>query len=187
MKAPPFFFIARIDLGGASTSWHRAVLIEAAIKHFSEWWLGGTDVTRHWLAYGVEWSKDHIDITNHYILMGVYGGLSLMLLFMAILGKGFSFVGQALQQSNNLPQDGSPFMIWAFGASLFAHAATLTSVSYFDQTFVFLYITLAIIGSISIQMTESHADKNTYISAYSPMRRPLPMGRQQVRRKIEPG
>ncbi|WP_442496786.1 hypothetical protein [Methylobacter sp. sgz302048] len=172
MKAPAYYLIARIDLAGGSTSWHRAVVIEAAINHFSEWWFAGTDVTRHWLAYGVEWSKDHIDITNHYILMGVYGGLPLMLLFMAILGKGFSFVGQGLQQANHLPQDSSPFMVWAFGASLFAHAATLTSVSYFDQTFVFFYITLAIISSRATRMTESPvSQKSARIPSRAPIRR----------------
>ena len=76
--------------------------------------------------------------------MGVVGGLPLMLLFIAILAKGFSYVGQTLRQMpESSPQ--SRFMIWALGASLFAHAATFISVSYFDQSFVFIYLTLAAI------------------------------------------
>ena len=39
-------------------------------------------------------------------------------------------------------------MVWALGASLFANAATMISVSYFDQSFVFLYLKLAAIGSL---------------------------------------
>jgi len=71
-----------------------------------------------------------------------------MLLFIAILIKGFSLVGQALREKTELPVT-YRFMFWALGSSLFAHAATSISVSYFDQSFVFLYLTLAAIGSAS--------------------------------------
>jgi hypothetical protein len=40
-------------------------------------------------------------------------------------------------------------MIWTLGAILFGHAATWMSVSYFDQTVVFLYLILAAIGAVS--------------------------------------
>jgi len=150
MKAPAYYILARIDLTGGSTSWHRAALIEAALHHLSEWWFVGTDHTRHWLPYGVPWSGNHADITNYYIMMGVTGGLPLMLLFIALLAKGFAFVGRWLYQSEQ--ENGlmlSKFMIWALGASLFSHAATFVSVSYFDQSVVFLYLTLAAICSVS--------------------------------------
>lgn len=66
-----------------------------------------------------------------------------MLLFIGILLKGFSFVGRILKQGVTENQ----FFAWALGAALFAHAATCISVSYFDQSFLFLYMTLAAIGS----------------------------------------
>lgn len=147
MKAPAYYLIARMDLTGSSTSWHRAALIEAALAHLSEWWFAGTDYTRHWMDYGVLWSPNHIDVTNYYIRMGVDGGLPLMLLFIIVLAKGFSFVGQTLRQGANLPSE-SRFMIWGLGAALFSHSATFVSVSYFDQSFVFIYLTLAVIGSV---------------------------------------
>ncbi|WP_340122720.1 O-antigen ligase family protein [Methylobacter svalbardensis] len=165
MKAPAYYLVARIDLTGSSASWHRAALIEAALEHLSEWWLAGTDYTRHWMDYGVGWSPEHIDITNHYLVMGVYGGLPLMLLFIAILAKGFSFVGQTLQQAYNPQPPASQFMIWALGASLFSHAATFLSVSYFDQSFVFLYLTLAAICSASIQTLRSPVNRETIDSS----------------------
>jgi hypothetical protein len=182
MKAPAYYLIARIDLTGGSTSWHRAALIQAALEHISEWWFAGTDFTRHWMAYGVEWSGNHIDITNHYLVMGVNGGLPLMLLFIAILAKGFSFVGQSLQQADKL-QSESPFIIWSLGSSLFSHAATFISVSYFDQTFVFLYLTLAMISSGFIQMTKSPISKGTYISTSALTRRRSYYGREIITRK----
>jgi hypothetical protein len=145
MKAPVYYLIARIDIVGGSTGWHRSRLIQSALERLSEWWLAGTDYTRHW-APAPGWSPNHTDITNHYLYMGVIGGLPLMLLFIAVLVQGFSFVGQTLR---SLPdaQAELRFVPWALGASLFAHAATFLSVSYFDQSFVFLYLTLAAIAS----------------------------------------
>jgi hypothetical protein len=144
MKAPAYYLISRIDLTGGSTGWHRARLIESAFEHLSEWWLAGTDYTKHWMPTGVDWSGDHTDITNHYLNLGVVGGLPFMLLFIAVLATAFSYVGQALRQA---PSKATRFLLWALGASLFAHSATFISVSYFDQSFVFLYLTLAAIGS----------------------------------------
>lgn len=145
MNAPAYYLIARINPTGSSTSWHRAALIDAAIQHITDWWIAGTDVTRHWMPYGVIWSGDHADITNHYLVMGVAGGLPLMLLFIGVLAMGYSFVGQTVKMPELSLR--SRFMIWAFGASLFSHSVTFVSISYFDQSFVFLYLTLAIIGS----------------------------------------
>lgn len=145
MKAPAYYIIWRINpLGG--TGYHRAALIESAFNHINEWWLWGTDYTRHWMPTGVTWSPDHVDITNYYLHFGVMGGLPLMLLFIGIIAKGFSFVGQMLRKTSDLPFR-FRFMLWALGASLFTHAVTGISVSYFDQSFIFLYMTLAAIGS----------------------------------------
>jgi hypothetical protein len=144
MKAPAYYLLGRIDLTGGSTGWHRAALIQSAFKHIDEWWFAGTDHTRHWMPTGVSWSPKHTDITNHYLGLGVLGGLPLMLLFIGIILKSFSYIGMILKESDGKNQ----FLIWAFGASLFAHAATCISVYYFDQTFLFLYLTIGAISSI---------------------------------------
>jgi hypothetical protein len=53
-------------------------------------------------------------------------------------------VGEAVRRPENLGP-GLEFLPWALGASLFAHAATALAVSYFDQSFVFLYAAFAAI------------------------------------------
>jgi hypothetical protein len=146
MKVPAYYIIARLDVTGSSTGWHRAALIEASITHFSEWWLAGTDYTRHWMPTGVSWNPRHTDITNHYVYMGVIGGLPLLIIFITLLAKAFGYIGATLRLRASTPEH-SRRLVWALGASLFAHAITFVSVSYFDQTVVFLYITLAAIGS----------------------------------------
>ncbi len=146
MKDPAYFLIARIDLAGGSTSWYRARLIQVAFNHLSEWWFAGTDYTRHWMWVVVSWSPNHTDITSHYIQLGVWGGLPLILLFIVILWQGFTGVAKVAQRQDKLPP-GSDFTLWTFGSSLFALAVTGLSVSYFDQSVVFLYVVLAVLGS----------------------------------------
>lgn len=148
MKAPAYYLLSRIDLTGSSTGWHRAALIESAFAHLGEWWFAGTDFTRHWMPTGVDWSGDHADITNHYIKMGVIGGLPLMILFIVLFYKSFSYVGQILHSSdyNSFPQR-FYFFAWCLGASLFAHAFTCLSVSYFDQSSLFLFMVIASIST----------------------------------------
>lgn len=148
MNAPAYYVLAYIDLTGSSTSWHRAFLIETALAHWSEWWLIGTDYTRHWMPYGVPWSAHHVDITNHYLRMGVDGGMPLLMMFIVVMAVGFARVGRALRHADATAPT-RPFLLWAVGACLFAHAATFISVSYFDQSVMFLYLTLAMIGSVA--------------------------------------
>lgn len=147
MNDPVYFLLARIDLTGKSTGWHRAALIDAAVKNINEWWFAGTDYTRHWMPTGVYWSQDHTDITNHYLKMGVWGGLPLMFMFIFVMAAAFSSVGKALALSRNESKE-QRFHIWVLGAILFGHTVSFISVSYFDQTIVFLYFSFAMIGSV---------------------------------------
>jgi hypothetical protein len=160
MKTPPYYLLERLDLVGGSTGWHRAHLIESAINHLKEWWLAGTDFTRHWMPTGVSWSPNHTDITNYYIHVGVWGGIPALLLLIATLTIAFSYVGRILQKQVPLYPHESRFMIWALGSSLFAHTVTCIAISYFDQSSLFLYMTLAMIGSAwsGTRVTRSKAE-----------------------------
>jgi hypothetical protein len=141
MKAPVWYLMARIDLTGSSTGWHRAELITSALKHFSEWWLVGTDYTVHWMPTGVSWSPNHTDITNHYLQMGVVGGVALMLVFILILRSCFRLIGVQLSRFASTPYE---FYFWCVGAVLFAHSFTFLSVSYFDQSGYWITFALGI-------------------------------------------
>src|ERR1035438_4426749 len=64
MKAPVWFLIARIDLTGGSSGYHRAELVDNFIRHFTEWWLIGTDNAGNW-------GWDLWDQQNQYVQTGV--------------------------------------------------------------------------------------------------------------------
>jgi hypothetical protein len=147
MSRPPYYLIGEIDLAGGSTGWHRANLIEMTFKHLSEWWLFGTDHTRHWMpAQGIGGDAMHTDITNYYIGMGVFAGLPGMLLIIIAIWIAFRWVGNIINE-RIASQPEESFMIWCFGASLFAHAVTGISVSYFDQSILFFWLIVGVISS----------------------------------------
>lgn len=160
MQAPAYYLIARIDLAGGSTGFHRAKLIESAFEHLDEWWFAGTDYTRHWMMTGVQWSENHTDITNHYLKMGVLGGIPLMVLFIAIFWCAFRYVGQLVRLEKPDASD-RRFTVWCFGASLFSAAVTCVSVPFFGQSFIFLYACLAVIGSLRGSVAE---DEEAFVS-----------------------
>ncbi|MGZ8941320.1 MAG: hypothetical protein ACXW00_00950 [Methylobacter sp.] len=155
MKDPVYYLMAQIDLGGGSKGWHRARLIESSIEHLNEWWLAGTDYTRHWMPTGVHSNEVHTDITNHLLAMGVMGGLPLMFLWIMVLIATFAAVGKALRQNENTPVE-QRFLIWTLGAIMFGHVANYFSISYFDQSIVFFYLLLASISTV--QVAKSFSD-----------------------------
>jgi hypothetical protein len=60
---------------------------------------------------------------------------------------GFRYIGQSLRLFKEESCE-QLFLFWALGAALLTHAATCISVSYFDQSYVFLFLNLAVIGSL---------------------------------------
>jgi hypothetical protein len=146
MDRPPYYLISMIDISGGSTGWHRSFLIDQTFRHFSEWWLFGTDRTRHWMPDQGAITPSHTDITNYYITFGVMGGVVAMILVVYALCIGFRWVC-AYQESRQASVGNNGFMIWALGASLFSHSVSSISVAYFDQSVLFFWLNLAAISS----------------------------------------
>ena len=48
MKAPVWHLISRIDISGGSSGYHRYMLVDQCIRHFSDWWLIGVKSTYDW-------------------------------------------------------------------------------------------------------------------------------------------
>ena len=109
MQAPVWHLIARIDVTGSSASWHRFHLMDAAVRHFSEWWLLGTRFT-------AQWHPLLRDVTNHYILEGVRGGLLTMLLFVLVIALAFGGVGRLWRSADSRPRVILAWA-WAWGCS----------------------------------------------------------------------
>jgi hypothetical protein len=149
MEKPPYYLISRIDISGGSTGWHRSFLIEQTIRYLPEWWLFGTDYTRHWMPdQGVAMSPTHTDITNYYIGFGVGGGLLAMILIILIFYKSMRLAGSISFRMGQAGRKDDEFMVWCFAAAMFSHSVTSISVAYFDQSSAFLWLTVALISSM---------------------------------------
>jgi hypothetical protein len=150
MKAPVWFLMARVDVFSGSTGWHRAYLIDQAIRHLNEWWLIGTTYTANWFPYGLAIDPRMADITNQYIGEGVTGGLLKLFLFLFIIGACFKIIGRSWRMLANTKSH-RPFWIWCIGTSLFVHVVSMFSIGYFDQIIVFWYMLLALIATVRSQ------------------------------------
>lgn len=136
---PVWHLMTLIDFVGGSTGWHRAYLIDMAVKHLGEWWFLGTDYTRHWMPYGLAAVENHCDLTNYYIHLGVIGGLPLVICLVVVLWKTFRLILRAVEEIGGAGTT-AEFRLWCLGAALLGHAITFLSISYYDQMSVFFWL-----------------------------------------------
>jgi hypothetical protein len=130
MKAPVWFLISHISLFGSSSSDHRAYLVDAFVRHFSDWWLVGTN------AAGT-WGWDMWDTSNQYVSEGESGGLAAFVCFIAMISICFSRLGKARKAVEG--DSKKEWYFWFLGAALFSHCVGFFGISYFDQTRMTLF------------------------------------------------
>jgi hypothetical protein len=162
MEAPVWYLIARINVFSSSAGWHRAYLINQAIRYLDEWWLIGTKYTAHWMPYTLSIDPAMSDITNQYISEGITGGLLKMFLFIFIIVICFKTIGKSVHMLKNKAVF-LPFQVWSIGACLLVHVVTFFSITYFDQMIVFWYMVLAFIAAFR---SENRATPNREIARF---------------------
>ena len=136
MKAPVWFLIARIDIVGGSSGYHRAMLVNGFITHFRDWWLVGT-------TENARWGNTMWDLCNQFVAEGQLGGLATFLCFVALIYMCFSRIGTARQSVEGDRQ--KEWYFWLLGVTLFSHVVGFFGISYFDQTRVSWFALLAMI------------------------------------------
>jgi hypothetical protein len=141
MKAPVWNLIARIDIAGGSSGYHRYMLIDQCIRHFGDWWLVGVKDTS-------VWGWDMWDTANQYVGVCDGSGLLPFILFLAILVYGFKYLKKARLNAGSNRQ--AALFVWAIGAALFSHVVAFFGISYWDQTMVGWYALLAMISALHV-------------------------------------
>lgn len=144
MKAPVWHLIARLDLTGGSSSWHRFNLIDTCIRHFRDWWLVGT-------GSNGDWGWDMWDTANQYISEAYRGGLLGLILFIAIVVYGFKYLGRARRAATDKKDQ---LFLWALSATLFAFMMSFIGISLWDQSILEWYMLLAIIGAVAVPQVQ---------------------------------
>lgn len=131
--------IARANIVGGSTGWHRYYLIDESINHFNEWWLVGTWSTRHW-GLGLQ------DVTNQYILEGVRSGFLGMLIFIVFIFSLFNKIGESINKSKD---NNDRWIFWGSGVVLFIHLFSFLSAAYFGQMVASFFLFCGMIASLT--------------------------------------
>lgn len=155
MNAPVYFVVAHIDLSGGSTGWDRAMLIDNLIRHFGSWWLVGTHDN-------VNWGYDSWDSCNQFVSEGIGGGLVCFICFIAMFILCFKQIGIARKAVEGDRK--REWLIWLFGAALFAQVLAYFGIDYFDQSKYVWYLLLIMIGVITT------ASRSALVASDSPHR-----------------
>jgi hypothetical protein len=111
MKAPVWALIQRVDVVGSSSGFHRFMLVDNCIRHFSEWWLLG------YQNYA-SWGWDMWDLSDQYVSVCLTGGLISLIVFVSILSRSFSALGKARKHVAGDRKE--EWILWCLGVSLFA-------------------------------------------------------------------
>jgi hypothetical protein len=116
MHGPVWSLIARIDLTGSSSGYHRYYLVDNCIRHFSDWWLLG-------YKYYNDWG---------------------LVFYIAIFSRSFGAIGKARKQVNDNRRE--EWLLWCLGADLFANVVAHFGINYMAQLMMTLFPLLACIS-----------------------------------------
>ncbi|MHB8616327.1 MAG: hypothetical protein ACYC93_09665 [Candidatus Acidiferrales bacterium] len=149
MNAPFWFALGHIDLVGGSNGWYRAALIDTFVRHFSDWWLIGTNANMNWYS-GAMW-----DQCNQFVSEGETGGLLTLILFIGMICICFRWLGRARKSVEG--EGNKDWFFWLLGCTFFAHVVAFFGIDYFDQTKFLWYSLLAIIAAAAAPMPAAAA------------------------------
>jgi hypothetical protein len=142
MKAPVWALIARVDIIGGSSGYHRFMLVNNCIVHFGNWWLMGY---KNYNAWGV----DMWDMCNQFVAVAVTGGLATLACYIAVYIRGFSAVGTARKRVEDDRR--REWFVWCLGAALFATAVGYFGTSTSAQSVMGWLCLLAVISAAAFE------------------------------------
>jgi hypothetical protein len=169
MKAPVWFLIARADLIAGSSGYHRAMLIDLCVRHFSDWWLIGTNAAGSW-----DW--DMWDTSNQFVQEAESGGLITFICFVMMIARSFNKLGKARKIIQNDPQQ-EQFM-WFLAVALFTNCVLFFGISYFDHTKIMWFALLSIIAAATAPILASQTSNELVPEKYpKPLKPAFPVPR----------
>ena len=142
----------------SSTAWYRTRLLEVAVNNINEYWLFGvgSNMPHHW-ALQLD-GRLHIDIVNHFLMIGLYGGLPAMFMYIAIHVKTFK---RAIFVRRKFANEKQKSLLFGMLATILALDISSMSVSLFGPPLLLSYI---LIG-VTVALSENNLNKVKEIKA----------------------
>jgi hypothetical protein len=148
MHGPVWSLLEKIDLTGGSSSYHRYMLVDNCIRHFSDWWLLG------YKDYG-SWGFDMWDLCNQFVVNALTGGLLTLVLYLAIFKRSFAAIGSTRKQvSGDRRQE---WLHWCLGSALFANVVGHFGINYMTHLSMCLFVLLVCISASAFGIRRSVA------------------------------
>ncbi len=148
MHGPVWSLIARIDLTGSSSGYHRYYLVDNCIRHFSDWWLLG------YKNYG-SWGWDMWDLSDQYVAVCLTGGLITFIIFIGLLSRSFGGLGMARKRLAAPRERKAEWFCWCLGCALLGHVVGWFGCSYMAKMQMTLFALLAMISVAILQSKQS--------------------------------
>jgi hypothetical protein len=148
MHAPVWSLIARVDLTGSSSGYHRYYLVDNCVNHFSDWWLLGT-------KYYDTWGYDMFDLCNQFVVCAVTGGLVTLVLFIMIYSRSFGAIGKARKLVSG--DRGKEWFLWCLGCTVFAHVVASFGINYMALLQMALFPLFAFVSVVAIEAQQAAA------------------------------
>ncbi len=139
MNGPVWSLIARIDLTGSSSGYHRYYLVDNCIRHFSDWWLLG------YKNFG-SWGWDMWDLSDQYVAVCLTGGLITFIIFIGLLSRSFGGLGVARKRMAAAGNRRHEWFCWCLGCALLGHVVGWFGCSYMAKMQITLFVLLAMIS-----------------------------------------
>ncbi len=120
MEKPVWHLISRVSVVSGSTGYHRYRLINAAVEHWRDWFLLGTDSTAGWGYY-------LFDVTNQFVKEAIDAGIIGLGLFVAYIWVAFSYLGRLWRADRR--RRGGAYRYWTLGCAIFAQCVMFLGIS----------------------------------------------------------
>ena len=143
MKSPVWHLISDVDLTGDSSSYHRYFLVDATIRHFSDWWLLG------YKNYD-QWGWDMWDTSNLFVATALTGGLASLVCLIAAFSRSFGAIGTARKRVNGDRRQ--EWFLWCLGSALFAVVVSSFGIAFLYQARIAVF---ALLGCICVATFEA--------------------------------
>lgn len=150
MNGPVWSLIEKIDLTGGSSSYHRYMLVDNCIRHFTDWWLIG------YTHYG-DWGFDMWDLCNQFVVAALTGGLVTLIVFIAIYKRGFAAIGTARRDVEGDRQ--KEWFCWCLGSVLFANVVASFGINYVGHLIIFFFLLLVCISVASSEAGQATPER----------------------------
>lgn len=143
MHGPVWSLIEKVDITGGSSNYHRYMLVDNCIRHFSDWWLLGYRHPGNWGF--VMW-----DLCNQFVAVALTGGLLSLIFYIAIFSRGFGALGNARKRVNG--DRHQEWLLWCLGSVLFANVVASFGINYMVQLLLLLF---PVLSCISVATSEA--------------------------------